>query len=84
MQASSEHSVCFAVPEKEVKAVSEALHSRFRQALAGGRLSQVPIDLFVFFERNQLAMPITSIVDEQMSTTHLENRKNLVYAWAFC
>ncbi|WZZ59580.1 hypothetical protein YC2023_059687 [Brassica napus] len=39
-QASSEHSVCFAVPEKEVKAVSEALNSRFRQALAGGRLSQ--------------------------------------------
>ncbi|XWS23306.1 hypothetical protein CRYUN_Cryun28dG0000700 [Craigia yunnanensis] len=29
-QASSEHSVCFAVPEKEVKAVAEALQSRFR------------------------------------------------------
>ncbi|KAH7568371.1 hypothetical protein JRO89_XS07G0282800 [Xanthoceras sorbifolium] len=28
-QASSEHSVCFAVPEKEVKAVAEALQSRF-------------------------------------------------------
>ncbi|CAG7864155.1 bifunctional aspartokinase/homoserine dehydrogenase 1, chloroplastic [Brassica rapa] len=42
-QASSEHSVCFAVPEKEVKAVSEALNSRFRQALAGGRLSQIEI-----------------------------------------
>ncbi|CAN8313801.1 unnamed protein product [Cochlearia groenlandica] len=42
-QASSEHSVCFAVPEKEVKAVSEALNSRFRQALAGGRLSQIQI-----------------------------------------
>lgn len=41
MQASSEHSVCFAVPEKEVKAVAEALQSRFRQALDAGRLSQV-------------------------------------------
>ncbi|XP_014492135.1 bifunctional aspartokinase/homoserine dehydrogenase 1, chloroplastic isoform X2 [Vigna radiata var. radiata] len=42
-QASSEHSVCFAVPEKEVKAVAEALQSRFRQALDNGRLSQVAI-----------------------------------------
>ena len=33
--------VCFAVPEKEVKAVAEALQSRFRQALDNGRLSQV-------------------------------------------
>jgi hypothetical protein len=33
--------VCFAVPEKEVKAVAEALKSRFRQALEAGRLSQV-------------------------------------------
>lgn len=42
-QASSEHSVCFAVPEKEVNAVAEALQSRFRQALDAGRLSQVEI-----------------------------------------
>ncbi|XP_022718395.1 bifunctional aspartokinase/homoserine dehydrogenase 2, chloroplastic isoform X4 [Durio zibethinus] len=42
-QASSEHSVCFAVPEKEVKAVAEALQSRFRQALDAGRLSQVAV-----------------------------------------
>ncbi|CAL0306315.1 unnamed protein product [Lupinus luteus] len=42
-QASSEHSVCFAVPEKEVKAVAEALQSRFREALDAGRLSQVAI-----------------------------------------
>lgn len=42
-QASSEHSVCFAVPEKEVDAVAEALRSRFRQALGAGRLSQVAI-----------------------------------------
>ncbi|XP_059639992.1 bifunctional aspartokinase/homoserine dehydrogenase, chloroplastic-like [Cornus florida] len=42
-QASSEHSVCFAVPEKEVKAVAEALESRFRQALNAGRLSQVAV-----------------------------------------
>ncbi|KAJ8759499.1 hypothetical protein K2173_007112 [Erythroxylum novogranatense] len=42
-QASSEHSVCFAVPEKEVNAVAEALQSRFRQALDAGRLSQVAV-----------------------------------------
>ncbi|CAL2258048.1 unnamed protein product [Prunus armeniaca] len=42
-QASSEHSVCFAVPEKEVNAVSELLQSRFREALNAGRLSQVQV-----------------------------------------
>ncbi|CAN1147647.1 Bifunctional aspartokinase/homoserine dehydrogenase, chloroplastic (Fragment) [Linum perenne] len=42
-QASSEHSVCFAVPEKEVKAVANALKSRFREALDAGRLSQVAV-----------------------------------------
>ncbi|KAF5727079.1 bifunctional aspartokinase/homoserine dehydrogenase 1 chloroplastic-like [Tripterygium wilfordii] len=42
-QASSEHSVCFAVPEKEVKAVAEALQARFHQALDAGRLSQVAV-----------------------------------------
>ncbi|CAI9117153.1 OLC1v1018497C1 [Oldenlandia corymbosa var. corymbosa] len=42
-QASSEHSVCFAVPEKEVKAVAEALQARFGEALNAGRLSQVQI-----------------------------------------
>ncbi|KAJ0818666.1 putative homoserine dehydrogenase, Aspartate kinase [Helianthus annuus] len=42
-QASSEHSVCFAVPEKEVNAVAKALEARFRQALSAGRLSQVAI-----------------------------------------
>ncbi|OWM67525.1 bifunctional aspartokinase/homoserine dehydrogenase 1, chloroplastic-like [Punica granatum] len=42
-QASSEHSVCFAVPEKEVKAVAEALTARFSQALGAGRLSQVAV-----------------------------------------
>ncbi|XP_034228539.1 bifunctional aspartokinase/homoserine dehydrogenase 1, chloroplastic-like isoform X3 [Prunus dulcis] len=39
-QASSEHSVCFAVPEKEVNAVFELLQSRFHEALNAGRLSQ--------------------------------------------
>jgi bifunctional aspartokinase / homoserine dehydrogenase 1 len=43
MQASSEHSVCFAVPEKEVAVVSAELHDRFREALAAGRLSKVII-----------------------------------------
>ncbi|XP_020590374.1 bifunctional aspartokinase/homoserine dehydrogenase 1, chloroplastic-like [Phalaenopsis equestris] len=42
-QASSEHSICFAVPEKEVKAVADILQSRFRQALDAGRLSQVEV-----------------------------------------
>ncbi|XP_057793751.1 bifunctional aspartokinase/homoserine dehydrogenase, chloroplastic-like [Salvia miltiorrhiza] len=42
-QASSEHSVCFAVPEKEVRAVAAALESRFRQALNAGRLSQIAV-----------------------------------------
>ncbi|KAH1152512.1 hypothetical protein GLYMA_18G002866v4 [Glycine max] len=42
-QASSEHSVCFAVPEKEVKAVAEALQSVFHGALDADRLSQVAI-----------------------------------------
>ncbi|WOL19567.1 bifunctional aspartokinase/homoserine dehydrogenase 1, chloroplastic [Canna indica] len=42
-QASSEHSICFAVPENEVKAVSAALNSRFRQALEAGRLSKVEV-----------------------------------------
>ncbi|GMP36522.1 hypothetical protein CsSME_00008627 [Camellia sinensis var. sinensis] len=40
-QASSEHSVCFAVPEKEVRVVAEALQSRFREALDAGRISQI-------------------------------------------
>ncbi|KAK7379625.1 hypothetical protein VNO80_05089 [Phaseolus coccineus] len=42
-QASSEHSVCFAVPEKEVKAVAEVLQSLFDGALNVGRLSQVAV-----------------------------------------
>ncbi|PWZ36532.1 hypothetical protein Zm00014a_004513 [Zea mays] len=42
-QASSEHSVCFAVPEKEVAVVSAELHDRFREALAAGRLSKVEV-----------------------------------------
>ncbi|KAK4375312.1 hypothetical protein RND71_005989 [Anisodus tanguticus] len=42
-QASSEHSVCFAVPEKEVKVVADILESRFGQALSAGRLSQISI-----------------------------------------
>ncbi|KAJ0965151.1 hypothetical protein J5N97_026289 [Dioscorea zingiberensis] len=42
-EASSEHSVCFVVPEKEVGAVSEILQSRFREALSAGRLSKVEV-----------------------------------------
>lgn len=42
-QASSEHSVCFAVPEKEAKAVAKALEARFQRALAAGRLSKVDV-----------------------------------------
>ncbi|GAU27088.1 hypothetical protein TSUD_103970 [Trifolium subterraneum] len=40
--ASSEQSVCFSVPEKEVKAVSEVLQSIFHSTLYAGRLSQLP------------------------------------------
>ncbi|XP_078431758.1 bifunctional aspartokinase/homoserine dehydrogenase 1, chloroplastic-like [Wolffia australiana] len=42
-QASSEHSICFAVPEKEVKAVEDLLKSQFSQALDAGRLSKVEV-----------------------------------------
>ncbi|XP_024532065.1 bifunctional aspartokinase/homoserine dehydrogenase 1, chloroplastic [Selaginella moellendorffii] len=42
-QGSSEHSVCFAVPEKEVKAVSKALEKKFKRALDAGRLSKIEI-----------------------------------------
>ncbi|MCD7457277.1 Homoserine dehydrogenase [Datura stramonium] len=42
-QASSEHSVCFAVPEKEVKAVADVLESKFGQALSSGRISQISV-----------------------------------------
>lgn len=44
------------MPEKEVKAVAEALQSRFRQALAAGRLSQVP----TLYYPNQLKLCIIS------------------------
>jgi hypothetical protein len=41
LQASSQHSISFAVPEKEVGSVAKALKSRFKRALDGGQLSQV-------------------------------------------
>ncbi|KAK7295227.1 hypothetical protein RJT34_18132 [Clitoria ternatea] len=41
-QASSEHFMCFAVPEKEVEAVAEALQSVFHSALDAECLSHVP------------------------------------------
>jgi aspartokinase/homoserine dehydrogenase 1 len=40
-QASSEHSVCFAVPEKEADTVYRSLMSKFRKELEAGRLSNV-------------------------------------------
>lgn len=42
-QASSEHSVCFAVPEKEAALVAQALESKFRRALDAGRLSKIEV-----------------------------------------
>jgi aspartokinase/homoserine dehydrogenase 1 len=45
--ASSEQSVFFAVPEKEVKAVSEVLQSIFNSTLYAGRLSQVPTPILL-------------------------------------
>lgn len=37
------------MPEKEVKAVAEALQSRFREALNAGRLSQVCLSFLVLW-----------------------------------
>ncbi|CAM6042682.1 unnamed protein product [Sphagnum compactum] len=42
-QASSEHSVCFAVPEKEADTVYRSLMSKFRKELEAGRLSNVEV-----------------------------------------
>lgn len=42
-QESSEHSVCFLVPEKEVGAIAEALNKRFKEALEARCLSQVEV-----------------------------------------
>ncbi|CAM6110990.1 unnamed protein product [Calypogeia fissa] len=42
-QASSEHSICFAVPGKEVQKVAKALEEKFRVALNAGRLSKVEV-----------------------------------------
>lgn len=42
-QASSEHSVCFAVPETEAEAVRRALEKKFRRDLDAGRLSKVDV-----------------------------------------
>ena len=44
--------MCFAVPEKEVKAVAEDLQSRFRHALDAGRLSQVPNPILLQSQAN--------------------------------
>lgn len=41
LQASSEHSVCFAVPMKEADTVRRALEQKFRRDLDAGRLSKV-------------------------------------------
>eukprot|EP00271_Cylindrocystis_brebissonii_P004896 TRINITY_DN16821_c0_g1_i1.p1 TRINITY_DN16821_c0_g1~~TRINITY_DN16821_c0_g1_i1.p1 ORF type:complete len:958 (-),score=174.47 TRINITY_DN16821_c0_g1_i1:780-3653(-) len=42
-QASSEHSVCFAVPENEADMVATALEAKFRRALDAGRISKVEV-----------------------------------------
>ncbi|CAM6119312.1 unnamed protein product [Calypogeia fissa] len=42
-QASSEHSICFAVPQKEARTVARALEEKFRRALEAGRLSKVEV-----------------------------------------
>lgn len=46
-QASSEHSVCFAVPEKEAEQVRRALERKFRRDLDAGRLSKVQVSFNV-------------------------------------
>ena len=40
-QASSEHSICFAVRQNEADKVVEALNKRFEKAIAAGRVSRV-------------------------------------------
>ena len=40
-QASSEHSVCFVVPEGEAEMVAEALRNRFARAIESGDIHQV-------------------------------------------
>ena len=40
-QASSEHSVCFAVPESQGQLAKEALEERFSKAIAKGRIRKV-------------------------------------------
>ncbi|GBG78384.1 hypothetical protein CBR_g26412 [Chara braunii] len=42
-QASSEHSICFAVPETEAKMVAKALEIKFKKALGAGRISKVEV-----------------------------------------
>jgi len=42
-QASSEHSVCFAVPQKEAATVCRALEKKFSRDLESGRLSKVEL-----------------------------------------
>eukprot|EP00850_Spirogloea_muscicola_P020048 SM000206S06257 [mRNA] locus=s206:61279:66445:- [translate_table: standard] len=42
-QASSEHSICFAVPESEAQLVAKALESKFKRALEAGRISKVEV-----------------------------------------
>lgn len=41
LQASSEHSVCFAVPHSEAAAVVGALERKFKEAIARGHISRV-------------------------------------------
>ena len=50
--------MCFAVPEKEVKAVADVLESRFGQALSAGRLSQVLCFPDCVWEVNSVVNPI--------------------------
>jgi aspartokinase/homoserine dehydrogenase 1 len=42
-QASSEHSICFAVPEKEAQAVARALEAKFQRALDAGRIAKIEV-----------------------------------------
>lgn len=47
-QASSEHSVCFAVPESESDVVASALAETFERAIESGRISTVSMTVLFF------------------------------------
>jgi hypothetical protein len=63
------------VPESEVKAVAEALQSRFRQALDNGRLSQV-LNSILHFHCNQMQVSVQRLNINHYTLCGLEDHIN--------